>query len=625
MKSISDLQSVFRVGAVGAWAMLSAAACGGEAVSSEEIATISEAVVGGTAMMGPSLTAQGAVGLLCSTDPNRPACCTGTLAMNNFTVLTAAHCICSGGNNWRFSLPSQASIPANELGLPPMCFRPTDTVNNPAGRSTSAACWDGSAVKHPKFTCDSDMSDDSGSDLAVVSLSVGVGATTTTTVPATLATPQPVYLGPNYKQFLNQGPVDFFDGFGAFHEAANSCGEQNPPDTTEFVRRQMASLFLRYEDDPCDQAIFEGACHHRPTWLVRASEPTHTGHGDSGGALFAPRPGTGTPTIIGALHGRRCRNPAVAGDTDAQLWAMTADPQTDLHDTWLGQNRVWLGEALKVGQDFGPGQAIGGQAALYASLRLKINDRATVVADNATGTGAVVAATPPAYAGTLSDSILEIRNDVQTGSVIGGGVVQLFDRISIAGNLSASVLQVIQGTQTVSGTKNVDSLVLVKNIFDFIHVGSSNSNTPISIEPGSTQEPVPGSYGNVSVKRGGKLFLSSGTFKFKSMTIEPGAIVSFITPDEPTYIVVNGTLIWRGSSVGDAAAKANILWAVGGEAFIGHPFAGTIVAPNGKVTVDTDTTFPAVVGAILAQQIEVHQGRQIRHRPFLKGWSPVLQ
>jgi len=264
-------------------------------------------------------------------------------------------------------------------------------------------------------------------------------------------------------------------------------------------------------------------------------------------------------------------------------------------------------------------------AVVYASLSLKINDRATVVADNASATGAVVATTNPANLPPASDSIIELRNEVQTGSVIGGGVVQLYDRVSIAGNLSASLLQVIQGTQTVSGFRNTDSVVMVRNIFDFIHVGSSTSSTPISIEPGSTREPVPGSYGDVSVKRSATLFLSSGVFKFKSLTTEPGAIISFITPNAPTYVVVNGSLIWRGSAVGTSAAQANILWALGGDATIGHPFAGTILAPKGRVVVDTDTTFPAVVGAILARQIEVHQGRQIRHHPFTADWSPALQ
>jgi hypothetical protein len=121
------------------------------------------------------------------------------------------------------------------------------------------------------------------------------------------------------------------------------------------------------------------------------------------------------------------------------------------------------------------------------------------------------------------------------------------------------------------------------------------------------------------------MFLSSGVFKFKSLTTEPGAIVSFITPNEPTYVVVNGSLIWRGTASGNAADTSNILWAVGGDATINHPFWGTILAPNGKVDVNTDTTFPAVVGAILARQIEVHQGRQIRHHPFTNSWSPVLQ
>jgi hypothetical protein len=607
--------------------MLFAAACGGGAgVAEDDFATVSGAVVGGFPMAGPGLTPQGAVGLLCSTDPQHPACCTGTLVMNNSKVLTAAHCICAGGANWQFSLPSLTSIPAAELGLPAMCFSPSDTVNNPTRRSTSAMCWLGSAVKNPAFTCDDDMSDDSGSDLAVITLFAGVGATTTPTVPATFATPQPVYLGQNYQKFLGTSS-GFFDGFGNFQED-DVCNDPSLPGTSEFIRRQMAVPFFHFEDDPCDQLVFEGACHTRPIWTFPEGLP-HTGHGDSGGALFAPMPGTGTATVLGTLHGIRCHNPAVAGDPDVQIWAMTADPQIpndDVHKSRLGQNRVWLAGELGVPQSFGPGQAIAGQAALYASEVIKINDRATIVPDDSSLSRApVVAITNPTDPLIGFDSKIEIRNDVQTMDVIGGGAVELYDRVTINGNLSASQLNIIQGTQTIRGVTNADSVTMVLNVFPLIHLTSSTSNTPISLEPGTTFLAPPGSFGDVSVKSRATLFLTQGVYKFKSLTTEPGSTISFINPNAPTYIVINSSMIWHASATGTSATRANILWALGGDAFIAHPFAGTILAPQGTIDVDTDTTFPAVVGGILARRIEVHQGRQIRHRPFNNPWSPILQ
>jgi hypothetical protein len=75
---------------------------------------------------------------------------------------------------------------------------------------------------------------------------------------------------------------------------------------------------------------------------------------------------------------------------------------------------------------------------------------------------------------------------------------------------------------------------------------------------------------------------------------------------------------------GGPDVAADTLWTSTGDVFVGAPLQGTILAPNASVVVDTAGDFAALVGAIYARKIEVHQGKQIRHRPFRSSWSPAF-
>lgn len=564
-------------------------------------------IIGGTAVHGPRPDVLGSVGRICSSR----SCCTGTLAERPDKVLFAAHCVCSGGSNWEFQLPGRLDLPASEIGLDATCITNPIDPNDPG----NARCFSGTAVAHPDFDCSERMKS-AGSDLAVVTLA--------TPVPASLATPARVYLGQNWRDF--DGGLGMASGFGNFSQDDAFCGDPTPPAATEFVRRAWANcddhggllrtcepgFIVREEFDPCG-GLIEGPCVHRPFWYTQYGSPTRTGKGDSGGPLIMRR--GGADWVVGALFGKKCTEPLAANSTIQQVWAMTSDPERP-GIAALGYNRVWLANALDLPQTLSGAQVLT-EAAVFGSRGVKLNDRASVINDG--GHGSIVVATD-------RNSLVEIRPEAETRDIYGGGAVTVLDRANVAGIVWASRYSQA-ASATVSGSVHTDTVIRIPDVLDGVTLKQvSTGTTDLKFEPPSTPgvnvySPGPGHYRDVSIKRDTRLYLAPGVYVFRDFIADTGSSMQFATGPNPTYVVVTRVFMWRGRVVGDGYGFLGAR--TGG--FINGFFQGTVVAPGARITVDTPGDEPAMFGSIFAQDVEIHQGKQIKHVPFTASWTPALQ
>lgn len=134
-----------------------------------------------------------------------------------------------------------------------------------------------------------------------------------------------------------------------------------------------------------------------------------------------------------------------------------------------------------------------------------------------------------------------------------------------------------------------------------------------SVEPGSVRTESPGSFGSVSVK--GTLNLTTGTYTFDNLGLEPGSRIVLDDTTGPVYLYIKNSLTYRGRIEGLSTIPGNYLVGVAGpDAHIESPFTGgALVVPNGKITIDS--TQDVHRGSFFGSRVEVHQGATVAHVP----------
>ncbi len=587
----------FRTCATFAAVVLLTTACGDLAAEGQQEVTDgkAEAVVGGEAIHGPRSDFLGAVGALVG-----PGGCTGTLVAPN-KVLFAAHCTCGSLEGWTFALPHLQDVPASRIG-----------VLDCSGADATAQCFSGTAVRHPEFNCSSDNLEQfrtAGTDLAVLTLD--------NPVPASLATPQPVYLGQFWADFLGTGGIAA--GFGNFAEDFH-CNDSPIIGISEFTRRQWTGFGIAEEYDPCDALFFEGACADVPYYFSPVSSPMRLGRGDSGSALFGIR--HGIPMVIGVWYGNKCPETGGAAGIAKHVWAETADRHNFFFNRPLGHNAVWIAENIDL--PFATTvEEIRSMAALFSNNILRLNDRASVLSQNPSGAALTVTATGPAMGrGTQ----LDVGVEAQTRNILAGGKLSLNHRAVVNGDISAT-FYLKQPDAVVTGAEHFDTVIRVPDALESVTlIQSTTSSQDISLNTPSggavnTLAIAPGHYRDIRLKPFTRLQLSAGVYVVRNFLADTDSIVEFSLLDA-TYLVVTGSFLWRGTTNG---GQGLIGLKSGGK--IENFITGTIVSPSSQhaVVVDTAGDGPAMLGAIFAGWIEIHQGKQIKHVPFGFPWAPALQ
>jgi len=181
-------------------------------------------------------------------------------------------------------------------------------------------------------------------------------------------------------------------------------------------------------------------------------------------------------------------------------------------------------------------------------------------------------------------------------------------------------------------------------IWSFDWPSSSQGN--LSYEPpndtGVAEHSVaPGSYGDVTVKRGNRLLLSPGAYFFQSLNLDAGSSLVADTSGSPARLAVGGSLMIKGAvrerrkgendwlRVSDNGSLSRFLLAYVGSGSVtieGQPdlppsavnpdgvdnsgVDGVLVAPAASVSLNATTL--SLDGAVFAHDVELHQDRRVR-------------
>jgi hypothetical protein len=215
------------------------------------------------------------------------------------------------------------------------------------------------------------------------------------------------------------------------------------------------------------------------------------------------------------------------------------------------------------------------------------------------------------YAPVASNGYLELGAGAKTGEAW-AATAFLRSQARVEGALTTSgTYSAQQGAQVSGGIYQqtyVPSHALAWNV-TFITPTQGN----VFVSPDTTRVLVPGAYGSVSAHSGAVLKLSTGTYYFDSLGLEPQAVIELDQAAGPVSIYVKSQLTFRGSARGTGGATPALI--VGyfgtGTAQLEASFTGTVIAPNG--TLRLATTPAGHRGVFFGKKVVVEANTQVTY------------
>ncbi len=201
---------------------------------------------------------------------------------------------------------------------------------------------------------------------------------------------------------------------------------------------------------------------------------------------------------------------------------------------------------------------------------------------------------------------LELAADSMASSAWIGGDAFLRSNSLASGDMIAAGLLDLQAGASVAGIQ-IEGAYVPEHDLAFEVVFPPTTGGHLSLEP--WQPPVTaaaGSYGQVSVKQGAELRLTSGEYYFDTFYLEPGARLVLDDSAGPVLIYVRTDWVYRGTQVGPLE-QGNLFVAYTGvrDAFIESTLRAEVLAPRAKLVFGGQTTYQ---GLFFANDIEVRAG-----------------
>jgi hypothetical protein len=411
--------------------------------------------------------------------------------------------------------------------------------------------------------------------------------TLATPVPASVATPQPIFLSDSYTALIEGSLVQpcSFVGYGG--DTIYNSGAGSGP-------RRVGSILPEWYRDTCGD-VCEGPCNNSAFWREDLlSNQAHPARGDSGGGLFCTL--NGAPVLIGVYSGW------TSIDSFCNTEYNSIQSPTGTND---GGVRDFL-----IAQIGFPDVAPTAAFAVLAKGGVNINDRASVVTSNGNA-GALIGARSGGRLGT----------DTFVGNVFANGNMQVADRARVNGTLTANgsiaIGNQVQGTFLRHRYSQLPA-------WDLAVTYPTTTSPAVTLEPGVQRTigaEVAGTLiSSITVDQSANLTLSCGTTYFVSnLTINAGGRISVNTSCGPARIFVrnritnnHGEIVDLNPGFGDI-----LVGYTGTNAVSVGALYGTLVAPRAKVTVENGIS---LIGAIFAGTVEVHQDSAVIHYPFNFPW-----
>jgi hypothetical protein len=255
-------------------------------------------------------------------------------------------------------------------------------------------------------------------------------------------------------------------------------------------------------------------------------------------------------------------------------------------------------------------------ACIWAQGNLALADRVKIKKQDGTFAPVVNAGSTGTNLGT----------DGQYGDVWSRAAVEVRDRSKVNGNMRTMSTLKLDAGASVTGTitQNGALLQIPKLTLTVTFPGTNQGNKTVA--PGGTLTLAPGAFADVTVNANATLFLSTGTYFFNNLDIEPGAKISCTSSSGQIVVNIKTGLIFRGSIVEKTGtARPKIFVGVFGTSSIPieGPFTGTLMALNAPVTLATLTAPKVHTGAFYAKDITVNPDSTITHFPFSGPPTPT--
>jgi hypothetical protein len=250
--------------------------------------------------------------------------------------------------------------------------------------------------------------------------------------------------------------------------------------------------------------------------------------------------------------------------------------------------------------------------AVYASRHLQVDDRVRV--RTTTSTLALIA--------SGGSTTTNVGTDTQLGNLLSLGDVDLRDRTRLTGFLTTGGKLIPGNSVIIDGAIAQHAPVLPVPLTGFGADFPSSNNGNVSPEPDRSQTLASGAYADVSIKSRSTLYLTSGVYSFRSLSLEPQATLSIDTSAGPIFIYVETGFTFRGAVATRAGSAADLLIAVFGSGTIPieAPFTGTIVAPNAKLNLASVSG--GHTGSFFGLDVEIFPQTVVTFQPFNYPWSP---
>jgi hypothetical protein len=242
---------------------------------------------------------------------------------------------------------------------------------------------------------------------------------------------------------------------------------------------------------------------------------------------------------------------------------------------------------------------------LYAKGQLKLNDRVVVKSLNCANWGIV------ANAGTTETNI---GVEAKLGSLLSRAHVVVRDRGEVHGFIRTSDTLEKHNQTVIDGPVEEHATLVLPNLALNVQFPTVTQGT-IELEPNQQQTAGPGFYNQLHPKSNAQVFLSSGTYYFNDLFLEPSSKVWLNASSGPIIIWVKNSFTFRGEFLDSAGGFPRVFVGYLGTstAVVEKKYRGTLSAPNAKISI---STIQSHEGAFHGKDIEVQPDTQICHRPF---------